>query len=115
MKLAVFLAVAALCGCSTSKYGSWEYGSWLDQVGAPSRPPLAMSEEQARALSQAATQLRDRSEVVRALLAREADRRQRFRHYEELRALGERLAPIERSLRDAGRPVRSASLPPPAA
>jgi hypothetical protein len=49
------------------------------------------------------------------LLAQEADLRQRFRHYEELRDLGERLAPIERSLRDAGRPVRSASLPPPAA
>jgi hypothetical protein len=115
MKLALILAVAALCGCSTSKFGSWEYGSWLDQVGAPARPPVAMSEEPARALSREAAQLRDRSEAVRVLLAHEADRRQRFRHYEELRDLGDRLAPIERSLRDAGRPVRSAALPPPAA
>jgi hypothetical protein len=115
MKLALILAVAALCGCSTSRYGSWEYGSWLDRVGATARPPVAMGEEQARALSQEASQLRNRAEAVRVLLAHEADRRERFRHYEELRDLGERLAPIERSLRDAGRPVRSASLPPPAA
>jgi hypothetical protein len=110
MKLAMVLVVATLCGCSTSKYGSWEYGSWLDQVGAPAKPPVAMSDEQARALSQEAAQLRDRSEAVRVRLAHETDRRQRFRHYEELRDLGDRLVPIERSLREAGRPVRSAAL-----
>ena len=112
MKLAMILVVAALCGCSTSKFSSWEYGSWLEQVGAPAQPRLAMSEEQARTLSQEATQLRTRSEAVRILLSKELDRRQRYRHYAELRDLGERLAPIERALRDAGRPLRSALSPP---
>lgn len=115
MKLAMLLVVAALCGCSTNaRVGSWEYGSWLDRVGAPARPPLSMSDEQANALSQEAALLRGRADAIRVLLAREADRRQRFAHYQELRDLGDRLAPIERTLRDAGRPVRSATLSPPA-
>lgn len=118
MKLAMCLAVALLAGCSS--YGSWSpgsrsHGSWLDQVGRPANPPLVMSDEQAGYLLQQATQLRSESDAVRARLAGERDRLQRIRHYDELRALGDRLAPIERSLRDAGRPVRSAGLLPQAA
>lgn len=113
MKLAALLVVATLCGCSTNaRVASWEYGSWLDRIGAPARPPLAMSDEQARALLQEAAQLRGRAYAIRVQLAHEADRPQRFAHYQELRDLGDRLAPIERALRDAGRPVRPDALSP---
>ena len=118
MKLATCLAAALLAGCSSYgawSPGAWSHGSWLDDIGRPASPPLVMSDEQAGHLQREAAQLRGESEAVRVRLAGERDRLQRLRHYEELRDLGERLAPIERSLRDAGRPVRSASLPPPAA
>jgi hypothetical protein len=112
-KLIAFLAVAVLAGCSTVT--TLDHGSWLDEVGMPPQPPLVMSDEQAGYMMQEAAQLRARSEALRARLAHETDRRQRFRHYEALRDLGDELAPVERALRDAGRPVRSAGTPPQAA
>ena len=118
MKLAICLAAALLAGCSSMRSWSpsaWSHGSWLDAVGRPASPPLVMGDEQAGALLQEAARLRGQSDAVRARLAGEPDRLQRFRHYDDLRALGERLAPIERSLRDAGRPVGPSTLPPPAA
>jgi len=118
MKLAICLAAALLAGCSSMSSwspSSWSHGSWLEAVGRPASPPLVMSEEQAGALRQEAARLRGQSDAVRARLAGERDRFQRIRHYDELRTLGERLAPIERSLRDAGRPVGPSALPPPAA
>jgi hypothetical protein len=122
MKLAICLAAALLAGCSSMgswsprswSPGSWTHGSWLDAVGRPATPPQAMSDDQAAALLQEAAQLRAQSDAVRVRLAQEADRRQRFRYYEDLRVLGDKLAPVERLLRDAGRPVRAAGLPPPA-
>ncbi|HSI55383.1 MAG: hypothetical protein ACAH21_08365 [Ramlibacter sp.] len=85
-----------LAGCAVS-------GSWLDRVGAPPKPPVAMSDEQAAQLSGEARELRARAEEIRALLSREVDRNARIRHYEDLRDIGDRLVPIQRELRDAGR------------
>lgn len=118
MKLATCLAAALLAGCSS--FGSWSpakwsHGSWLDEVGKPAHPPLIMSDEQAGYLQRQASQLRIESDALRLRLAGEHDRLQRFRYYEELRALGDRLAPIERTLRDAGRATRAAGSPVPAA
>jgi len=118
MKLATCLAAALLAGCSS--YGSWSprawsHGSWLDAVGRPANPPLVMSDEQAGHLQQQAAQLRSESEAVRARLAGERDRVERLRHYDELRVLGDRLVPIERALRDAGRATRAAGATAPAA
>ncbi|MDP3760794.1 MAG: hypothetical protein Q8R01_09805 [Ramlibacter sp.] len=118
MKPAICLAAALLAGCSSMSSwspSSWSHGSWLDAVGKPPTPRPIMSDEQAGALQQEAARLRGQSDAVRARLAGERDRLQRFRHYDELRAVGERLAPIERSLRDAGRPVGPPAPPPPAA
>jgi hypothetical protein len=113
MKLAALLVLAVLAGCSSVT--TFEHGSWLDEVGKPPQPPSVMSDEQAGYMLQEAAQLRSRSEALRARLALEADRRQRFRYYEALRDLGDRLVPVERALRDAGRPVRSAGASPQAA
>src|SRR5688572_14644266 len=96
MKFVFLLPVVMLTGCAVS-------GSWLDQVGAPPKPPLAMSDEQAAQLIGEARQLRSQAEEVRILLAREADRRQRIRHYDNLRTIGDKLVPVERELRFAGR------------
>jgi hypothetical protein len=108
MKLFLALAPLLLAGCAS-------YGSWLDEIGKPPRPPVAMDEAQAQQLSQEAAQLRSRAEAMRAQLARETDRRERFRHYEALRRLGDDLVPLERALLDAGKPVRATSAPPAAA
>jgi hypothetical protein len=132
MKLATCLATAALlAGCSSLNawspkswsldswspgswsLTSWTPGAWLDAKRAD--PPPPMSDEQAAALLQQATELRRESDALWARLAGERDRVQRFRYYDELRALGARLAPIERSLRDAGRPTRAAAGAAPAA
>jgi len=115
MKLATCLAAALLAGCSS--YGSWapaswSHGSWLDEVGKPANPAVVMSDEQAGYLLRQAAQLRSESDAVRARLAGERDRLQRLRHYEDLRVLGDRLAPIERSLRDAGRAIRAPAIAP---
>lgn len=118
MKLATCLAAALLAGCSsygTWSPGAWSHGSWLDDIGRPASPPLVMSDEQAGHLQREAAQLRGESEAVRVRLAGERDRLQRLRHYEELRALGDRLVPIERALRDAGRATRAAGARVPAA
>ncbi len=117
MKLVICLAAAFLAGCSS--YGfrpldSRSHGSWLDEVGRPANPPLVMSDEQAGHLLRQVAQLRSESDAVRARLAGERDRLQRVRQYDELRVLGDRLAPIERILRDAGRVPRAASAPAPA-
>ncbi|MDB5872539.1 MAG: hypothetical protein JWQ07_1981, partial [Ramlibacter sp.] len=52
--------------------------------------------------------------ALRAKLAAETDRRQRFRYYDELRDIGNALVPLERELRDAGIPARTVP-PQPAA
>ena len=96
MKLFVVLAPALLAGCAL-------HGSWLDEIGKPMRPPVAMEDAQARELEEQAAHLRGRAEAIRLQLARETDRRQRFRHYEALRRLGDDLVPVERALLDAGR------------
>ncbi|ROZ77498.1 hypothetical protein [Ramlibacter sp. WS9] len=62
-----------------------------------------MSTEQAAALTAEALRLRERADAVRVRLASEADRRQRFRYYEQLRLIGDDLRPLEAQLRDAGR------------
>jgi hypothetical protein len=98
MKLVASVAVLLLSGCMS-------YGSWLDDVGKRPNPPVAMSDEQAAALSASAAQLRGQAEAIRKRLAAEGDRRQRFRHYEALRRIGDDLHPLEAQLRDAGRPV----------
>lgn len=118
MKLATCLAAALLAGCSS--YGAWSprawsHGSWLDAVGRPANPPLAISDERTGQLQQQAAQLRTESDAVRARLAGEPDRLQRLRHYDQLRVLGDRLVPIERTLRDAGRATRTTGAPAPAA
>jgi len=101
MKLIASVAAALLAGCAS-------YGSWLDEVGKPPRPPVAIGDEQALQLTQEAAQLRSQAEAVRARLAAESDRIQRIRFYEQLRDIGDRLSPVERQLRDAGRPLRAA-------
>jgi hypothetical protein len=98
MKLVASVAVVLLSGCMS-------YGSWLDDIGTRPHPPVAMSDEQAAALSTETARLRGQAEAVRVRLASEADRRQRFRYYEELRRIGDDLHPLEAQLRDAGRPA----------
>ena len=100
MKFVIFVPVL-LAGCAVS-------GSWLDNIGRPVRPPVAMSDKQAADIAGEAAQLRGQADSLRARLSSESDRRQRFRYYEELRILGDRLVPLERQLLDAGRPPRSA-------
>ena len=114
MKLATCLAAATLlAGCSSfspwSSMASRSHGSWLDAVGRPANPPLVMTDEHAGYLLQQAAQLRSESDAMRARLAGEPDRLQRLRHYQTLRELGDQLAPIERDLRDSGRPTRASS------
>ncbi len=101
MKLSASLAALLLSGCAS-------HGSWLDDIGKPPIPRVAISDEQAVQLAQEAAQLRGQAEALRVRLARESDRRQRFRYYEELRGIGDRLTPVERQLLDAGRALRSA-------
>ena len=96
MKLVATVAVVLLSGCMS-------YGSWLDDIGKRPNPPVEMSNEEAAALSVEATRLRERAQAVRVRLAAEADRRQRFRYYEELRRIGDDLRPVEAQLRNAGR------------
>jgi hypothetical protein len=101
MKFVLYLPAVLLAGCAVS-------GSWLDRVGVPPHPPVAMSDEQASALRGEARDLRTREEAIRVALATEKDRKQRLRHYEELRRIGDQVVPIERQLLDAGRAPRSA-------
>jgi len=102
MKYAVLiLAPALLAGCASSNYGSW-----LDAMGRPVRPPAAMSDEEARSLGEQALALRTHAANLRLQLAQETDRVQRFLEYDELRRIGNELAPIEQHLRDAGRAPR---------
>jgi hypothetical protein len=108
MKLFLALAPALLAGCAI-------HGSWLDEIGKAPRPPVAMEDAQARHLEEEAAHLRGRAEAIRLLLARETDRRQRFRHYEALRRLGDDLAPVERALLDAGRAPKTVLARPAAA
>jgi hypothetical protein len=107
-RLFLALAPVLLAGCAI-------HGSWLDEIGKPPRPPVAMDDAQARQLAQEASELRARAEAIRLQLARETDRRQRFRHYEALRKLDDDLVPLERALIDAGRPARKAIAPAAAA
>jgi hypothetical protein len=105
IKLIALLPTVMLVGCMS-------YGSWLDQVGSRPNPPLVMSDSQAEALTQEADRIRGEAESVRARLAGEADRVKRVEHYRELQRIGERLAPLERSLQDAGRPLRTPAVQP---
>jgi hypothetical protein len=105
MKYLAFVPTLLLAGCAI-------HGSWLDDIGKPPRPPVAMSSEQAVQLAQEAAQLRARADTVRGQLAQETDRRQRLRYYEELRDLGDQLVPLERALMEAGRPARMPAHPP---
>jgi hypothetical protein len=108
MKPFLALVPVLLAGCAI-------HGSWLDEIGKPPRPPVAMEDAQAHRLAQEAAQLRARAEAIRLQLARETDRRQRFRHYEALRRLDDDLVPLERALLDAGRPARIVPATPAAA
>lgn len=96
MKLVASVAVVLLSGCMS-------YGSWLDDIGKRPNPPVDMSNEQAAELSAEALRLRSQADAIRVRLASEADRRQRFRYYEELRRIGDDLRPLEAQLRYAGR------------
>jgi hypothetical protein len=96
MKLVAGVAVVLLSGCMS-------YGSWLDDIGKRPNPPVEMSNEQAAALTVEASRLRGEAETIRVRLAAEADRRQRFRYYEQLRRIGDDLRPLETQLRYAGR------------
>lgn len=99
MKFALAVSVPILlAGCAIS-------GSWLDEIGKPARPPVVISDERATQLTVETAQLRARADEVRALLALEPERRQRFRYYEALRHIGDRLRPLQNELRDAGRPA----------
>jgi hypothetical protein len=96
MKLTATVAVVLLSGCMS-------YGSVLDDIGKRPNPPVDMSNEQAAELSAETLRLRGQADAIRVRLASEADRRQRFRYYEQLRRIGDDLRPLEAQLRDAGR------------
>ncbi len=99
MKFALVASVPVLlAGCAIG-------GSWLDEIGKPHRPPVTISDERASELTVETAQLRARANELRALLALEPERRQRFRYYEDLRHIGDRLRPLQNELRDAGRPA----------
>jgi len=107
MKLAAWIPVVLLAGCTS--YVS--HGSWLDTVGKLPRPPVAMSDEEAQATAAQAAQLRSQADAIRVRLAREADRRERFRDYRALEDIGWSLRPLERRLEEAGRSTVTGAVP----
>jgi hypothetical protein len=107
MKIILGIAVTLLAGCAS--YAS--HGSWLDAVGQPPRPPVAMSDEAAGAIAAQAGQLRAQAEAARGRLARETDRRERIRDYRELEDIGWSLGRLERDLEDAGRSTVTGKVP----
>jgi len=107
MKLAAWIPVVLLAGCTS--YVS--QGSWLDAVGRLPQPPVAMSDEEARATADQVAQLRLQAATVRARLARETDRRERIRDYRTLNDIGWSLRPLERRLEEAGRSAVTGAVP----
>lgn len=101
MKFLAILPALLLTGCAY--VNNQTYGSWLDSFGNPPRPPVALSDDAAAQVKQQLAQLRGEAQAVRARLAHEPDRRQRIRYYDELLSIDDRLIPLERQLRDAGR------------
>ena len=101
MKLLAILPALLLTGCAY--VNNFSYGSWLDRVGSPPSPPVAMPDDAAAQVMQQVVQLRGDAQAVRARLSHEPDRRQRIRYYDELLSINDRLKPLERQLRDAGR------------
>jgi hypothetical protein len=100
------LATIFLAGCASHAFdgiANRSHGSWLDHVGKRPNPPLEMSNDEAAVLSAETLRLRGQADTIRVRLAAEADRRQRFRYYEQLRRIGDDLRPLEAQLRDAGR------------
>ncbi len=105
-KIFPVLAAILLAGCASQPFveiANRSHGSWLDDVGKRPNPPLEMSNEEAVVLSAETLRLRGQADSIRTRLAAEADRRQRFRYYEQLRRIGDDLRPLEAQLRNAGR------------
>src|SRR5437868_2481743 len=94
------LAAVLVAGCA-----AMSNGSWLDHVGQRPNPPVAMSDEQAQALTQEVARLQAQAQALRVQLAAEPDRLRRLDILSELRRLGDRSRPLEDGLRNAGRPV----------
>jgi hypothetical protein len=100
---AVLLAAFVLSGCA--RMSDRLHGSWLDQVGKPASPPVAISDERAAMLTAEVLRLRAESEEIRRKLSNEKDRVQRVAHLRDLRVVRDRLRPVERVLQDARRTV----------
>jgi len=107
MKLVAWIPAVLLAGCATHL----PHGSWLDSVGKPPQPPVAMGDGEARAIAAQASQLRSQADAVRARLAGETDRRERMRDYRALDDIGWSLRPLERRLEDAGRSTVTGAVP----
>jgi hypothetical protein len=107
MKLVALIPVMLLAGCTS--YIS--HGSWLESVGKLPQPPVAMTDEEARATAAQVAALRSQADAVRSRLAHEADRRERIRDYRELDDIGWSLQPLERRLEQAGRSTVTGAVP----
>jgi hypothetical protein len=107
MKHLAWIPLVVLTGCTS--YVS--HGSWLDTVGVPPQPPVAMTDDDARATAGQAAALRSQADAVRVRLAHETDRRDRIRDYRQLNDIGWSLRQIERRLEDAGRSTVTGAVP----
>jgi hypothetical protein len=107
MKFAAWIPVMLLAGCTS--YVS--HGSWLDAVGRLPQPPVAMSDDDARATVAQAVALRAQADGIRSRLAHESDRRERVRDYRALKDIGLSLQPLERRLEEAGRSTVTGAVP----
>jgi hypothetical protein len=107
MKLFAWMPVMLLAGCTS--YVS--HGSWLESVGKPPQPPLAMSDNDARAIAAQAAQVRGQADALRGRLAHETDRRERVRDYRELNDLGWSQRALERRLEESGRSAVTGAVP----
>ena len=92
--LLVLCACAAVAGCTANR----SYGSWLDSFGMPSRSGPAVDAAEAAALRTEIARLEAQGEAVRVKLATEPDRVRRIAYLRELRAIHDRVRPLQQVL-----------------
>jgi hypothetical protein len=107
MKLVAWMPVMLLAGCTS--YVS--HGSWLDSIGRPPQPLVAMSDEEAHAAAAQAAALRAQANALRTKLAHETDRRERVRGYRQLEDIGSSVRPLEGRLEQSGRSAVTGEVP----
>jgi predicted aminopeptidase len=102
--LALCLAAAALCGCSTVSY--WDHGEWLDRVSVRPANPVQHTPEEEQALRADQARLRAQADALRQKLASEKNRDQRIGYLRELKDVDDDLHAVEYALQGGPMPRR---------